>query len=269
MEEETPPVLAAYRRDGDDYVWCEYCFVWHMHGPGHGHRVAHCRDPRSPYKRAGYILDCRGNMTTAIARDHGQVPPDLPALTTAHLKLWHAVYYGQDKFGTRVQRPVNAWQLLRLFELNRLADTIQGSHALARQTFLTWQLQRTPAVKVRRHRQRSPSFTHTAERPFLYSAEELAALVVPDDAEAALTWFHRNAVAAPGMVLPLWLAWQSYLGWTSQEGEAYRLSRAEWLHQLTHGTPLTTARRPDSPERVFLDYALREGGLAEAAGSVS
>ena len=37
-------------------VWCTYCGVYHWHGPGEGHREAHCHDPRSPYERTGYNL---------------------------------------------------------------------------------------------------------------------------------------------------------------------------------------------------------------------
>ena len=34
-------------------VWCKHCQVWHKHGPGEGHREAHCLDSTSPYWRKG------------------------------------------------------------------------------------------------------------------------------------------------------------------------------------------------------------------------
>jgi hypothetical protein len=37
-------------------VWCRHCAAWHYHGPGEGHREAHCTDPASPYWRSGYNL---------------------------------------------------------------------------------------------------------------------------------------------------------------------------------------------------------------------
>ena len=41
--------------------WCEHCQGWHSHGAGgddggEGHRVAHCHNPKSPYRDTGYIL---------------------------------------------------------------------------------------------------------------------------------------------------------------------------------------------------------------------
>lgn len=52
------PVLeaVAYDEYGCLKVWCEHCDAWHFHGPGDGHRVAHCADPASPYEGSGYIL---------------------------------------------------------------------------------------------------------------------------------------------------------------------------------------------------------------------
>ena len=41
-------------------VWCRYCKVSHHHGPGEGHREAHCNDPRSPYWKTGYNLALAG-----------------------------------------------------------------------------------------------------------------------------------------------------------------------------------------------------------------
>ncbi len=41
-------------------VWCRHCATWHQHGPGEGHREAHCHDPASPYERNGYNLAYAG-----------------------------------------------------------------------------------------------------------------------------------------------------------------------------------------------------------------
>jgi len=50
------PTLRAVPARGGLKVWCRYCRSWHNHGPGAGHRVAHCADPLNPYYRSGYIL---------------------------------------------------------------------------------------------------------------------------------------------------------------------------------------------------------------------
>ena len=36
-------------------VWCRYCVKWYAHGPGQGHRVAHCKQ-MTPYTATGYNL---------------------------------------------------------------------------------------------------------------------------------------------------------------------------------------------------------------------
>lgn len=54
-------------------VWCPWCQTPHRHGAGgpgmvkaeglraaDGHRVAHCTDPRSPFKRDGYVVQAVG-----------------------------------------------------------------------------------------------------------------------------------------------------------------------------------------------------------------
>lgn len=49
---------------------CPYCKVWHHHGPGAGHRVAHCGDKYengklirarrdSPYGFSGYFIELK------------------------------------------------------------------------------------------------------------------------------------------------------------------------------------------------------------------
>ena len=41
-------------------VWCKHCADWHWHGPGEGHRIAHCHDENSPYELHGYNLALAG-----------------------------------------------------------------------------------------------------------------------------------------------------------------------------------------------------------------
>ena len=36
--------------------WCRYCWCHHYHSPEPGHRKAHCRDIKSPYRDRGYTL---------------------------------------------------------------------------------------------------------------------------------------------------------------------------------------------------------------------
>ena len=55
------PTLPAEPVTDDDgvvvwRVWCKHCRDWHYHGPGDGHREAHCRDQSSPYRSNGYNL---------------------------------------------------------------------------------------------------------------------------------------------------------------------------------------------------------------------
>lgn len=40
-------------------VWCWYCRCHHLHGPGEGHREAHCGHGASPYRATGYNLSRR------------------------------------------------------------------------------------------------------------------------------------------------------------------------------------------------------------------
>ena len=61
------PTLSAYSAtvDGSTYwlVWCEYCGLWHKHGPAEGHREAHCVDSDSPYWKNGYNLALAGEFS--------------------------------------------------------------------------------------------------------------------------------------------------------------------------------------------------------------
>jgi len=58
IDEDGTPVLLAKRKAGTLHVWCVYCRREHQHGigGGSGHRVAHCADRDSPYRRSGYVL---------------------------------------------------------------------------------------------------------------------------------------------------------------------------------------------------------------------
>jgi hypothetical protein len=51
-----PTVRAFVTEEGFHRFWCIWCKVWHAHGRGAGHRVAHCFNERSPYIATGYIL---------------------------------------------------------------------------------------------------------------------------------------------------------------------------------------------------------------------
>src|SRR5262245_956223 len=69
MEETDYPIVDAYAdREGMLRMWCDYCQKWHFHGQGEGHRVAHCIDDKSPYRKTGYILKYVGAWTPAIIR---------------------------------------------------------------------------------------------------------------------------------------------------------------------------------------------------------
>lgn len=59
------PTVAAYDLllDNGAEVWlidCPHCGEPHAHGPGEGHRIAHCTNPASPYRRTGYNLAYAG-----------------------------------------------------------------------------------------------------------------------------------------------------------------------------------------------------------------
>lgn len=57
---DAPTLPAEAITDDDGHilwrVWCKHCNNWHFHGPGDGHRLAHCTDPASPYLKQGYNL---------------------------------------------------------------------------------------------------------------------------------------------------------------------------------------------------------------------
>jgi hypothetical protein len=50
----TAPTLVAELHGEQLRVWCIHCCRWHHHGPGEGHRVAHCDS--GPYATTGYTL---------------------------------------------------------------------------------------------------------------------------------------------------------------------------------------------------------------------
>lgn len=69
MEEINSPIVDAYAdRDGMLRIWCDHCHGWHFHGQGEGHRVAHCIDDDSPYRKTGYVLKPVGDWTPALIR---------------------------------------------------------------------------------------------------------------------------------------------------------------------------------------------------------
>lgn len=67
-------------------VWCSWCSVWHLHGQMEAereHRVAHCTNPVSPYRRSGYWMK----------RTEGSPPPPeaLPRSMRYSRGKWRAV----------------------------------------------------------------------------------------------------------------------------------------------------------------------------------
>lgn len=53
----TPPIIiASIGERGTLHFWCDHCQLWHHHGAGEGHRIAHCLSTDSPYKTSGYYL---------------------------------------------------------------------------------------------------------------------------------------------------------------------------------------------------------------------
>jgi hypothetical protein len=54
------PTIAAREVNRNGLVrwrfWCRHCGQWHYHGPGEGHREAHCTNLDSPYHATGYNL---------------------------------------------------------------------------------------------------------------------------------------------------------------------------------------------------------------------
>lgn len=64
------PVFAAYAVSHQGtvrwWVWCDTCRDWHTHGPGEGHREAHCSG-ETRYSRTGYNLALAGKMTRSVA----------------------------------------------------------------------------------------------------------------------------------------------------------------------------------------------------------
>jgi hypothetical protein len=71
-------VLPAYRVAGKTptlKVWCDYCRVWHGHGEPAGHRVAHCLNPDSPYRRGGYDLEVVGDFTEEVRASKRGIRP--------------------------------------------------------------------------------------------------------------------------------------------------------------------------------------------------
>lgn len=60
-------------KDGNSLrFWCPYCLKYHTHGDangnGEGHRVAHCTEPTSPFKKTGYILAYSESRAKALRK---------------------------------------------------------------------------------------------------------------------------------------------------------------------------------------------------------
>ena len=47
-------------------AWCPHCRVWHWHGWGEGHRVAHCTNRDGPFAESGYFIR---SLTKTKARE--------------------------------------------------------------------------------------------------------------------------------------------------------------------------------------------------------
>ncbi len=80
-------------------VWCKHCEVHHLHGPGEGHREAHCNDMASRWvdKLAGRdhivpVMEVQLQRQTALG---DSVVPSLPDLTG--LKLVRVFCYQEDE----------------------------------------------------------------------------------------------------------------------------------------------------------------------------
>ena len=62
-------VSSTQRRKHDLlYVPCGFCYTFHIHGVGEGHRGAHCTNKESVYKKSGYDLIVVGDFTPAIEK---------------------------------------------------------------------------------------------------------------------------------------------------------------------------------------------------------
>jgi hypothetical protein len=71
------PELDAWQTDKDGHlaVWCQYCKAWHRHGAPAGHRIAHCWNPKSPYRESDYVLIDRGPAPPAVIADMNRRKP--------------------------------------------------------------------------------------------------------------------------------------------------------------------------------------------------
>lgn len=52
-------------------AWCKHCNKWHQHGPGEGHRIAHCEMVTSLYQAGGYNLAFAGSFDALAQLPHG------------------------------------------------------------------------------------------------------------------------------------------------------------------------------------------------------
>lgn len=60
MQQTTIPEIETVISEDGKYreFFCKYCEDVHRHGLSTGHRSAHCKSEKSPYKKTGYILTC-------------------------------------------------------------------------------------------------------------------------------------------------------------------------------------------------------------------
>ena len=76
MDRQPPPTLPAYADEqGQMHAWCGHCKQWHSHSRGSGRRTAACTEPKSPYRKTGYILRYAGAWTDEVKNKVTEAPP--------------------------------------------------------------------------------------------------------------------------------------------------------------------------------------------------
>lgn len=74
------PIMLGFEKEGLLAVWCPFCADFHYHTDGEGHRVAHCKNPNSPFHISGYIVKKAGGRELKNEKNHKFQPNDYPAL---------------------------------------------------------------------------------------------------------------------------------------------------------------------------------------------
>ena len=69
-----PPVLPAYAFQRCWWIWCDHCGQLHRHCAVPGHRVAHCKEPDSPYEHSGYVLKLARVVSSLAEARPGHAP---------------------------------------------------------------------------------------------------------------------------------------------------------------------------------------------------